>query len=129
MAKEKEYISLKEAAKMSGYSSDYVGQLIRSGKLSGKQVFSSVVWMTTEEAMLQYLQKEKKSKNSVSTSYGLKDIIFTSEGLARLYSVVTWAVIGIFVLFIVLLVSVFSVSIDHSINQKYQQQASDTSNS
>ena len=27
------YISLKEAAKLTGYSSDYVGSLIRSGKI------------------------------------------------------------------------------------------------
>ena len=66
MAKEK-YISLKEAAAMSGYSSDYVGQLIRGGKLPGKQVFSNVAWMTTEEAIYEYLENNKKSstKNKI----------------------------------------------------------------
>jgi hypothetical protein len=43
VSKEKEYISLKEAADITGYSSDYIGQLIRSGKLEGKQVFQHVV--------------------------------------------------------------------------------------
>ena len=59
MAKEK-YISLKEAASLSGYTPDYVGQLIRRGKLPGKQVFSHVAWMTTEEALHAYIEKNKK---------------------------------------------------------------------
>ena len=53
MAKEKTFISLKEAAKMSGYSPDYVGQLIRGGKITGKQIFSNVAWVTTEDAILE----------------------------------------------------------------------------
>ena len=55
----KKYISLKEAGKISGYSADYVGQLIRSGKLEGKQVFSNVAWMTTEEALQKYLRRQQ----------------------------------------------------------------------
>jgi hypothetical protein len=41
------YITLKEAAKISGYASDYIGQLIRRGKLPGKQIYCTVAWMTT----------------------------------------------------------------------------------
>ena len=58
MAKEKKYISLKDAARISGYSSDYIGQLIRNGKLEGRQVFSNVAWMTTEEAIHTYLARK-----------------------------------------------------------------------
>ena len=54
---EKKYISLKEAARISGYSSDYVGQLIRQGKLGGKQVHCNVAWMTTEKEVKEYLKK------------------------------------------------------------------------
>ena len=65
MTKEnKEYISLKEAAEITGYSADYVGQLIRSGKLEGKQVFLNVAWMTTREALQKYAQKDKRGKDS-----------------------------------------------------------------
>lgn len=56
------FISLKEAAKISGYSSDYIGQLIRSGKILGKQVYYNIAWMTTAKAVLEYKQKEKHKK-------------------------------------------------------------------
>jgi hypothetical protein len=51
------YISLKEAAEISGYAPDYVGQLIRSGKIPGKQVYTNISWMTTEAAVLGYKNK------------------------------------------------------------------------
>ena len=53
------YISLKEAAKISGYSPDYIGYLIRTGKITGKQVHCHIAWMTTAEAVLAYKQKEQ----------------------------------------------------------------------
>lgn len=52
------YISLREAAEMAGYSPDYLGQLIRKGKLPGRQVYSNVAWMTTREAVLEYVERE-----------------------------------------------------------------------
>jgi len=61
MEKEKKLISLKEAAEISGYSSDYIGQLIRSGKIFGEQVQSNVVWMTSAQAILDYKNKSKKT--------------------------------------------------------------------
>lgn len=67
MTENEKYISLKEAAEISGYSADYVGQLIRQGKLPGKQVFSHVSWMTTEDAVRAYI--EEKGKVSLS-KYG-----------------------------------------------------------
>ncbi len=53
------YITLKEASKMTGYSPDYLGQLIRKGKLEGKQVYLNVAWMTTERAVKDYLESSK----------------------------------------------------------------------
>ena len=128
MAKEKQFISLKEAAKMSGYSPDYVGQLIRSGKLSGKQIFSNVAWVTTEDAILEYLQKEKGTKTvPESLPYSVKDLIFSAEGLALTYAIVSWVAIGMLGLFVVFLISVFAISVDNTINQKYIQQAAQES--
>jgi len=61
MEKNKEkWISLKEAAKISGYSPDYIGEMIRKGKIPGKQVYYNIAWMTTAEALLEYKQREKK---------------------------------------------------------------------
>jgi hypothetical protein len=60
---EKKLISLKEAAQISGYSADYIGQLIRAGKITGKQVYINVAWMTTAEAVLNYKSKSKIEQN------------------------------------------------------------------
>ncbi|MCK5510984.1 hypothetical protein KAI65_05610 [Candidatus Parcubacteria bacterium] len=56
---EKALISLKDAAKVSGYSADYIGQLIRGGKIPGKQVCCNVQWMTTADAVMAYKNKGK----------------------------------------------------------------------
>jgi hypothetical protein len=63
---ENDLISLKEAAKISGYSPDYIGQLIRAGKIPGRQVYSNIAWMTTSKAVEDYKNKGKdKDQNSV----------------------------------------------------------------
>jgi hypothetical protein len=59
-------ITLKEAAKISGYTPDYIGQLIRSGKIKGEKVYCQITWMTTEADLLVYKnnfsdEDEKKS--------------------------------------------------------------------
>lgn len=56
------YITLKEAGERFGYSQDYLGQLIRKGKLEGKLVYSHVAWVTTPEAVERYLVQNKKKK-------------------------------------------------------------------
>lgn len=55
-------ISLKEAAQISGYSADYIGQLIRAGKITGKQVYTNVSWMTTADAVIEYKNRSKSSE-------------------------------------------------------------------
>jgi len=84
MLEEKNLISLKDAAKLSGYSPDYVGQLIRSGKIPGKQVYCNIAWMTTAEAVLSYKnkgknEKERKLKNifrKISMQYNILKLFF-----------------------------------------------------
>ena len=51
------FISLKKAAKISGYTPDYLGYLIRKGKLKGERVARD--WFTTEEALKSYLLTKK----------------------------------------------------------------------
>ncbi|PLX26883.1 hypothetical protein C0583_05525 [Candidatus Parcubacteria bacterium] len=64
--KEKDLISLKEAGEVSGYSADYIGQLIRSGKIPGKQVYTNISWMTTADAVLAY-KNASKNKDKTPT--------------------------------------------------------------
>jgi hypothetical protein len=56
------YISLKEAAKISGYAPDYIGFLIRKGKIVGKKISSGETWMVSRGAILNYASR-KKQKN------------------------------------------------------------------
>ena len=48
-------ITLGEASKMTPYTSDYLGQLIRKGRLEGKKEKGK--WVTSREAVERYLQK------------------------------------------------------------------------
>ena len=112
------YISLKEAASMSGYSADYIGQLIRGGKLEGKQVFSNVSWVTTEDAIQEYLNKNKKSSDIPETLFSrLKGSIASSEGLSYAYSIISWIAIGLCVCFVVVLIGLVAISIDHHLEK------------
>ncbi len=72
MLDEKKLILLREASEISGYSADYIGQLIREGKIPGKQVCYTVAWMTTAEAVLEY-KKRSKRKGAVKKSSAIKD--------------------------------------------------------
>lgn len=120
MAKKDEYISLKEAAKMSGYSPDYVGQLIRAGKLSGKQVFSNVAWVTTEEAILEYIQKSKKGGVEAEDTFSkkFKDLL-SEKNVLHVYAISLWGTAVLLGFVILFLMYVFVVSIDHEIEQSY----------
>lgn len=70
---EKNLISLKEAAKISGYSADYIGQLIRAGKIPGRQVYSNIAWMTTAKAVMDYKDKGKNENNQESLGDKIKN--------------------------------------------------------
>ena len=109
-----ELISLREAAKISGYSPDYIGQLIRSGKIPGKQVFSNVAWMTTEDAVLTHMAKSGKANASQKTAKALLERL-SPELLTRAYLVASWCVVALVSAFILFLGYVFAVSVDHRI--------------
>ena len=118
--KEPKYISLKEAAQISGYSADYVGQLIRSGKIPGKQVFLNVAWMTTEEAVTAYLNKNTKSAvHEESFLARLLESVFSLQGLSHIYTYALWGAIGFLTAVLIFLAYVFAVSVDNAIETRY----------
>ena len=53
----KKVISLNQAAKISGYHSDYLSSLIRKGEIKGRKVGGN--WFTTEEELKNYKFKQK----------------------------------------------------------------------
>lgn len=114
MAKNREYISLKEAAEISGYSSDYIGQLIRGGKLSGKQVYTNVSWVTTEEALRAYM--EDKGRRRDDARPGVLSF-FSLDRLERLYATFSWFVIGLLGVFLLCMGYVLAVAVDDRIER------------
>ena len=84
------FITLKEASERFGYAPDYLGQLIRKGKIEGKLVYSHVAWVTTPEAIEEYISREnnrspkKTKKNPKRTDVDelmpqMEDAIFESQ--------------------------------------------------
>lgn len=119
------YISLKEAAKISGYTPDYIGQLIRKGKLPGKQVYCTVAWMTTEEAIKQYIQKNQNGKENLSLKgrivekfQQIKTRTLFEIKLAQLFKTALYFTIIFLILFSFLLFYIFSISIEKRLEQR-----------
>jgi uncharacterized integral membrane protein len=113
---EKKRISLKEAAELSGYSPDYLGQLIRSGKLEGEQVFLNVAWMTTEEAVLKYM--ERGGKKEADARLGGKSLL-TPERVSRISSAALWFVLFVLGFFCLILFYVLAVTVDRKLEANY----------
>jgi len=125
MSRKNRYISLKEAAEISGYAPDYVGQLIRQGRLPGKQIFSHVAWVTTEEAIRDYVngaggRKEKKRLWNKKTGGSF----VPEKAINTLY----YFVIGFLVLFLLFLFYAFSTSYEKSLDKKALQKNENAAN-
>ena len=118
----KKYISLKEASKLSGYSADYVGQLIRNGKLEGKQVFSNVAWMTTEKALHEYMRRQNGDGFSKNSYQKFLDTMRASISITNVYAALNWGAVILLGLFTVFLISVIAISVDHKVERGYVQQ-------
>ncbi len=59
----KRYISTKESSKISGYSSDYIGQLCRSGKLDCKRI--SNTWFIFSDSLDDYIKENGKPSKAL----------------------------------------------------------------
>ena len=114
MLEDKKLINLKEAAQLSGYSADYVGQLIRSGKIPGKQVYCNIAWMTTAEAVLNYKNKGKNTANNkinarirkIRLEYNVIKLFFTTFKSA--FPILITLIISFIILSVFFIYSIFS---------------------
>lgn len=122
-------ISLKEAAKILGYAPDYVGQLIRQGKIDGKQIYCNVAWVTTEMALKEYVAKnERKNKAEYIKKLErwdariIKKLIYWLEGAAgvRIVKKIFYAIFGIIACAMILLFYVLATSVDDRLQQQIQ---------
>ncbi len=124
-SKEEKYITLKEAAKISGYAPDYIGQLIRKGKLHGKQMYCAVAWMTTEEAIKQYVQKSAEKQENPSLAdkiqekfQQIKTRALLEIQLARLFKTTLYLTIILSISLSLLLFYILSVNIEKKLEQR-----------
>jgi len=112
----KKLITLKEASEISGYAPDYIGQLIRSGKVSGKQVYSNIAWMTTEEAVREYMKNGKSAKKISSNK--TKAAFFFLKNPFTVYRIFLYLALIFLISFSFILFYIFAVGIDKSIEKK-----------
>ena len=75
----KKYISSKRASKITGYSNDYIGQLVRSGDIEGRKIGKT--WFIEAKSLLKY-QYDKQVVKS-----GNKNTTTSSSLFARLPSI------------------------------------------
>jgi len=122
------HITLKEAAALSGYAPDYIGQLIRKGRLYGKQVYFKTAWVTTENALLEYIKKEKSgAKNAIPGSAAEKmqrfeNRMFSESRLSKFLQVLSYIGIVFSILLCLVLFYILSVNIDHALERRAVQQ-------
>jgi hypothetical protein len=129
---DKQYITLKEAAQRSGYSADYIGQLIRSGKLSGKKVYTNVAWVTTQEELDAYLDR-RNAETAPERSTAAERIrcrlrrarsaLHPDSLLARGLQGALYLSIGVSVVALLALFYVFSVTVDEMLEQRAVERA------
>lgn len=117
--KNENWISLKEAARISGYSPDYIGELIRKGKIPGKQVICNVAWMTTKEAILEYKERQQKREKR---KIGKKEKFFqilgeTKRRVFLQFEVlkIFWKVFGRLLIIFFVLILIFSAVFSFSL--------------
>ena len=102
------FISLKEAALITEYTPDYIGQLIRAGKIEGQQVYTNVSWVTTEEAVRHYMHSKGKNEESK------RPVPFWKNPQWYMYSAL-YSVIACLGCIFLVLCYIFFVSIDHKV--------------
>jgi excisionase family DNA binding protein len=56
-----EWITVNEAAKISGYNEEHITRLIRDGKIRAQKF--SIVWQVSRASLLAYIEKTEKMGN------------------------------------------------------------------
>ena len=75
----KKYISSKRASKVSDYSSDYIGQLCRAGKLDGKMFGHT--WFITEESLVAHQAISASAESFKNRALNFKKLSSSKTGV------------------------------------------------
>ncbi len=119
-AKDEGFITLKEAAKIANYSPDYVGQLIRAGKIRGEQVYSQTAWVTTEDELQAYMQNKSRTVEAEVVP------MERFQTLQQLSSYALYTIIALCAVALLFLQYVLYVSIDAGMHKAYLENAEET---
>ena len=122
------YITLKEASELFGYTPDYVGQLIRSGRIEGKQVYANVAWMTTAESIENYLSRERNSSKNEPEKIAFTEILSHALFSGKMAPILMWALRILSALLVLAFLLVFyflSISLEHKLAQNAEQRLKD----
>lgn len=111
-AQKEGYITLREAAEITNYAPDYIGQLIRNGKIRGEQVYSNVAWVTTEDELRAYMADKSRSVTNSEVDTKLEIVG------GRLASYLLYTVIGLLFCAILVMQYIFYVSVDDSVTKR-----------
>lgn len=111
------YLTLKEAAELTEYTPDYLGQLVRAGKLEGKQVYSNVAWVTSESSLREYLAQKGKDMPALQGS-GLP------VELPDFARPLLYIVIGCAVMLLIILIHIVSISVDRALTSALEERVS-----
>lgn len=133
-AQEGGYITLKEASERFGYAPDYIGQLIRKGKIEGKQVYANVAWVTTEEAMEAYKaeaseRRAAKAEPHPSRTFdtSLADLVLAlsvklfSPRMTHVIAILLRLITALLVLILVVAFYLLSVAFDRALSERAEE--------
>ncbi len=118
------YITLKEASERFGYAPDYIGQLIRKGKVEGKQVYANVAWMTTAEAIEEYMSQEKRTAKTDSPNILTLERVVDHMGDPGVIFLTTWLLrlaLAMLVVSTLFLFYFLSIAIEHKLAERAEQ--------
>jgi excisionase family DNA binding protein len=54
-----EWITVRDARKLTGYNDEYITRLIRQGQITGKKI--SNIWLVERESLLEYMESKGHS--------------------------------------------------------------------
>jgi len=67
-----EWLSVSEAAKLSGYHPEYIRRLIRDGELEARKF--SIVWQVRTQSLLDYLESAQSKEDKRFTPKSKKQV-------------------------------------------------------
>lgn len=124
MSDDQKFISLKEASELSGYAPDYIGQLIRQGKIAGHQRYYNIAWVTTEKAIHDYVEEINRQKGLALSQVIAqhKNKFLNTMNPLMLLNRVMWFLVVTTSVFLIFLFYIFAANIEQKLNKRVNAQ-------